>query len=314
MTGAPMPAGADAVVMVERTRSVADAVEILEAATPGDHVRPAGGDLEAGQRVFEAGTLLTPAHLGVLASLDVRRGRCAIRARASACAPPATSSSSAGRSRRASSATRTGRCCSPCSRKPAASRSTTASRATTRPTLTDDDHPRRRRVRRARHERRGVDGRLRLREGRARAPGRGAPGQHVRVDADRDQARQAARVRGDRRRAGVRAAGQPGVVARELRAARPARAAAARGPRRRARRARARRGRGDFRRRTDGRRALRPGDRSATRTAGTCASGPGSRPATCSRAWPRRSGLAVLEDGEGAKAGDLVPVLLLGGA
>jgi molybdenum cofactor synthesis domain-containing protein len=71
MTGAPMPAGADAVVMVERTKSEGDRVEIFAAARAGDHVRPAGGDLAVGQRVFEAGTLLTPAHLGVLASLDV---------------------------------------------------------------------------------------------------------------------------------------------------------------------------------------------------------------------------------------------------
>src|SRR4051812_47513248 len=85
MTGAPMPAGADAVVMVERTRSAADAVDILDAAAPADHVRPAGGDLEAGQRVFDAGTLLTPAHLGVLASLDVVELACHPRPRVGVC-------------------------------------------------------------------------------------------------------------------------------------------------------------------------------------------------------------------------------------
>jgi molybdenum cofactor synthesis domain-containing protein len=41
------------------------------AAGPGDHVRPAGGDLEPGQVVFTAGTVLGAAHVGVLASLDV---------------------------------------------------------------------------------------------------------------------------------------------------------------------------------------------------------------------------------------------------
>ena len=71
MTGAPMPPGADAVVMVERTRSDDDghAVVIEAAARPGEHVRGAGDDLHAGQLVFEAGTVLTPGHLGVLASL-----------------------------------------------------------------------------------------------------------------------------------------------------------------------------------------------------------------------------------------------------
>ncbi len=76
MTGAPMPPGADAIVMVERTMRVgAGRVRIEVAATRGDHVRPAGGDIEPGQVVFVAGTRLRPAHLGVLASLDVGRVR-----------------------------------------------------------------------------------------------------------------------------------------------------------------------------------------------------------------------------------------------
>ncbi|HEX5586657.1 MAG TPA: gephyrin-like molybdotransferase Glp [Acidimicrobiia bacterium] len=84
MTGAPIPDGADAVVMVERTtrddgadRADADDraddfVLVHEAAAVGDHVRPAGGDLAVGELVFEAGTVLGPAHLGVLASIDVQ--------------------------------------------------------------------------------------------------------------------------------------------------------------------------------------------------------------------------------------------------
>jgi molybdopterin molybdotransferase len=85
MTGAPMPNGADAVVMVERTSADGDRVEIFAAAAVGDHVRPAGGDLEVGQRVFEAGTVLTPAHLGVLASLDVTDVLCHPRPRVGVC-------------------------------------------------------------------------------------------------------------------------------------------------------------------------------------------------------------------------------------
>jgi len=74
MTGAPMPAGADAVVMVERTSSEASGrVVVIEvAAAAGDHVRSAGEDLHAGQTVFEASTVLGPGHLGVLASLGLR--------------------------------------------------------------------------------------------------------------------------------------------------------------------------------------------------------------------------------------------------
>jgi molybdopterin molybdotransferase len=70
MTGAPMPAGADAIVMVERTeRAGDDGVTIAVAASPGDHVRAAGGDVKAGDEVFAVGTVVTPAHVGVLASL-----------------------------------------------------------------------------------------------------------------------------------------------------------------------------------------------------------------------------------------------------
>ena len=71
MTGAPMPPGADAVIMVELTSvSADDAVVTIERAVPvGNHVRGIGEDLSVGQLVFEAGTELTPGHLGVLASL-----------------------------------------------------------------------------------------------------------------------------------------------------------------------------------------------------------------------------------------------------
>jgi molybdenum cofactor synthesis domain-containing protein len=70
MTGAPIPDGADAIVMVERTmREGTGGVLVQHAAAPGDHLRAAGGDVVAGQRVFEAGTVLGPAHIGVIASL-----------------------------------------------------------------------------------------------------------------------------------------------------------------------------------------------------------------------------------------------------
>jgi molybdopterin molybdotransferase len=69
MTGAPMPPGADAVVMVERTERDDDGVLIEVEATVGDHVRAVGGDLTPGQTVFPAGTRLGAAHIGVLASV-----------------------------------------------------------------------------------------------------------------------------------------------------------------------------------------------------------------------------------------------------
>ncbi|MFN0090787.1 MAG: gephyrin-like molybdotransferase Glp [Acidimicrobiales bacterium] len=69
MTGAPLPPGADAVVMVEVTRSAEDHVDVLEPVASGAAVRRAGDDLRPGESVFGPGEALSPGHLGVLASL-----------------------------------------------------------------------------------------------------------------------------------------------------------------------------------------------------------------------------------------------------
>jgi molybdenum cofactor synthesis domain-containing protein len=72
MTGAPMPEGADAVVMVERTApDGADGVRIEVEVSVGQHLRSAGGDLAAGAVAFSAGAVITPAHVGVLSSIGV---------------------------------------------------------------------------------------------------------------------------------------------------------------------------------------------------------------------------------------------------
>ena len=73
MTGAPVPEGADAIVMVEHTVCDGDSVLVKKAAKVGDHVRPAGGDIEEGTLLFPAGTVLSAAHLGVAASLGYAR-------------------------------------------------------------------------------------------------------------------------------------------------------------------------------------------------------------------------------------------------
>jgi molybdenum cofactor synthesis domain-containing protein len=74
-TGAPIPPGADAVVMVEDTdawqQPPSGTVTINKTATVGEHVRPPGDDIAPGQLVVPAGTALTPAHLGVLSSIGV---------------------------------------------------------------------------------------------------------------------------------------------------------------------------------------------------------------------------------------------------
>lgn len=74
MTGAPIPAGADAVIMVELTDADPDTadepkVRCVAEVPVGNHIRQAGEDLEAGTVVFEPGTAVRPAHVGVLSSL-----------------------------------------------------------------------------------------------------------------------------------------------------------------------------------------------------------------------------------------------------
>lgn len=73
-TGAPLPRGADAVVMVEETESLPAAdgrtnVRINSAVRPGDDVRPVGFDVAAGQQVLAAGTRLGAAEIGLLATV-----------------------------------------------------------------------------------------------------------------------------------------------------------------------------------------------------------------------------------------------------
>lgn len=69
MTGALMPAGADAVVQVEATDGGTDVVAIYEPREARTHVRPVGIDVQAGQSVLTKGTVLGPAQLGLLAAL-----------------------------------------------------------------------------------------------------------------------------------------------------------------------------------------------------------------------------------------------------
>jgi molybdenum cofactor synthesis domain-containing protein len=70
MTGAPLPAGADAVCMQERTETVpgVDVVTVLPHLRPGENVRPPGRDVAAGDVVATGGTVVNPAYIGVLAS------------------------------------------------------------------------------------------------------------------------------------------------------------------------------------------------------------------------------------------------------
>lgn len=72
MTGAPVPEGADSVVMQERT-ATEDEVVVVRNAEPGANIREAGEDIAAGSLALAAGTRVRPAEVGVLASLGLTR-------------------------------------------------------------------------------------------------------------------------------------------------------------------------------------------------------------------------------------------------
>ena len=74
-TGAPMPKGADAVVMVEFTELEGDEVRIYKAVAPGENVMAAGSDIKRGELVLKRGTPLRPRDLGVLAACGVSKIR-----------------------------------------------------------------------------------------------------------------------------------------------------------------------------------------------------------------------------------------------
>ena len=68
-TGAPLPAGADAVVMQELCAPDGDAVTVNHVPHPGEWIRRRGEDIAVGREVLAAGTRLTAAHVGVAASV-----------------------------------------------------------------------------------------------------------------------------------------------------------------------------------------------------------------------------------------------------
>ncbi|MDP3891732.1 gephyrin-like molybdotransferase Glp [Nocardioides sp.] len=77
MTGARVPAGADAVVPYEWTDRGVAKVQVRRAPTEGQHIRRAGEDVAVGDLLIEHGTVLGPRHLGLLAAV----GRATVRTR-----------------------------------------------------------------------------------------------------------------------------------------------------------------------------------------------------------------------------------------
>lgn len=71
MTGGQIPTGCDVVVMQENTQSQGNEIVILKAARAGENIRCAGEDISIGQTLLTTGRRLTPADIGLLASLGV---------------------------------------------------------------------------------------------------------------------------------------------------------------------------------------------------------------------------------------------------
>lgn len=67
MTGAPVPKGADCVLMQEDTDKDGDAILAKDKADVGENIRRAGEDVQTGEVVIEKGTILNPSHIGMLA-------------------------------------------------------------------------------------------------------------------------------------------------------------------------------------------------------------------------------------------------------
>jgi len=72
-TGAPVPKGADAVVMVEQTDQKDDVVSIFKAVAPGENIMGAGTDIMAGENVLRTGQEITSREIGLLAALGKSR-------------------------------------------------------------------------------------------------------------------------------------------------------------------------------------------------------------------------------------------------
>ncbi|MBW1874861.1 MAG: molybdopterin molybdotransferase MoeA, partial [Deltaproteobacteria bacterium] len=72
-TGAPMPAGADAVIMQEDTDTQGEEVTIRESSHEGKHVRAQGTDVSSGALLLQTGDRLWPGEIGLLASQNIDR-------------------------------------------------------------------------------------------------------------------------------------------------------------------------------------------------------------------------------------------------
>ena len=95
-TGAPVPRGADTILIQENARAEGEIIEVLEAAPPGRHIRAAGLDFSEGDELLETGTVLVPRALSLAAAMGygvlpvLRQPRVAVFSTGDELVPPGT--------------------------------------------------------------------------------------------------------------------------------------------------------------------------------------------------------------------------------
>lgn len=72
-TGAPVPRGANAVVMLENSMSRAKVVQVFRSVAPGENIAKRGSEIRRGTKVLKAGKMITPQTLGTLAAIGRKR-------------------------------------------------------------------------------------------------------------------------------------------------------------------------------------------------------------------------------------------------
>lgn len=72
-TGAPLPEGSDALIPVENTRLIEEAIEVVRHVSLGENVSARGGDVKQGQLLFKRGHVVSPQGIGVLLSFGIRK-------------------------------------------------------------------------------------------------------------------------------------------------------------------------------------------------------------------------------------------------
>ena len=133
MTGAPVPEGADAIVMLEHVEIAGDRIRLSDGRQlrPGSHIVPAGSEARSGDPIVPAGTRLAAAHIAALAAVGVTHVEVFARPRVAILATGDELVEISARRNRTRSATPTATVSPRRSHSPAESRGALASPATT---------------------------------------------------------------------------------------------------------------------------------------------------------------------------------------